>query len=69
MHELLETSSPFLFPCTIEFSLICAAILFIMWKHVGGEQDDCRLARLRELHQSKYWECQISDEYLTQIFM
>ena len=29
MHELLETSSPFLFPCTIEYSLICAAVMMM----------------------------------------
>ena len=37
MRKVLEDSSPFLFPCTIEFSLIAAAILFIMWKNVGIE--------------------------------
>ena len=35
LHNLLENSGPFLFPCTIEFSLICTAILFIMWKNVS----------------------------------
>ena len=37
MRGVVEDSSTFLFPCTIEFSLICAAILFIMWKNVGVE--------------------------------
>lgn len=32
MGKLLNNSSPFLFPCTIEYSLICAVILFEMWK-------------------------------------
>ena len=53
MHDLHQTSGPFLFPCTIEFSLICAAILFIMWKHVGSEHEKLKLGRLRELHYSK----------------
>ena len=30
--ELVTDASQFLFPCTIEYSLICAAILYIMWK-------------------------------------
>lgn len=32
MGKLLNNSSSFLFPCTIEYSLICAVILFEMWK-------------------------------------
>ena len=31
-----ESSSPFLFPTTIVYSLMCAAILYIMWKQVSG---------------------------------
>ena len=53
MHDLLESSSPFLFPCTIEFSLICAAILFIMWKHVSGEHEYYKLARLQQQHATR----------------
>uniref|UniRef100_A0A0C9RT05 Otop3_1 protein n=1 Tax=Fopius arisanus TaxID=64838 RepID=A0A0C9RT05_9HYME len=34
LRNLLRDASPFLFPCTIEFSLICAVILFEMWKRV-----------------------------------
>lgn len=30
----MQNASPFLFPCTIEYSLICAVILYEMWKHV-----------------------------------
>ena len=32
--QLVRDASQFLFPCTIEYSLICAAILYIMWKSV-----------------------------------
>lgn len=32
MGSLVQNASPFLFPCTIEYSLICAVILFEMWK-------------------------------------
>ncbi|KAK0177006.1 hypothetical protein PV328_001098 [Microctonus aethiopoides] len=34
LKTLLTDASPFLFPCTIEFSLICAVILFEMWKRI-----------------------------------
>lgn len=34
MGSLIANASPFLFPCTIEYSLICAVILFEMWKKV-----------------------------------
>ncbi|UYV60265.1 Otopetrin [Cordylochernes scorpioides] len=35
MGALVQDASQFLFPCTIEYSLICAAILYVMWKHIG----------------------------------
>ncbi|XP_049521231.1 proton channel OtopLc isoform X3 [Dermacentor silvarum] len=38
MGELVQNASPFLFPCTIEYSLISAGILYIMWKNVGSTQ-------------------------------
>lgn len=34
MGTLVQNASPFLFPCTIEYSLVCACILFEMWKTV-----------------------------------
>jgi hypothetical protein len=34
MGSLVQNASPFLFPCTIEYSLVCACILFEMWKSV-----------------------------------
>lgn len=34
MGALVHNASPFLFPCTIEYSLICAVILYEMWKEV-----------------------------------
>ncbi|XP_014217657.1 uncharacterized protein LOC106646135, partial [Copidosoma floridanum] len=33
-RKLLRDASPFLFPCTIEFSLICAVILYEMWRRI-----------------------------------
>jgi len=52
MQKVLEDSSTFLFPCTIEFSLICAAILFIMWKNVGREHVHYKEARRKLLKSS-----------------
>lgn len=35
MGTLTQNASPFLFPCAIEYSLICAAIMYEIWKHTG----------------------------------
>lgn len=35
MGSLVQDASPFLFPCTIEYSLICAAILYVMWRNIS----------------------------------
>lgn len=37
---LVQDASPFLFPCTIEYSLICAAILYVMWRGICRPQPD-----------------------------
>lgn len=34
MVTLLKNSSTYLFPCTVEYSLLCAVILAVMWKNV-----------------------------------
>lgn len=34
MGSLVQDAAPFLFPCTIEYSLICAVILYHMWKKI-----------------------------------
>lgn len=39
MGNLVQNAAPFLFPCTIEYSLICAVILFEMWKHLCADED------------------------------
>nr|CAD7444717.1 unnamed protein product [Timema bartmani] len=36
MGSLVQNASPFLFPCTIEYSLICAVILYAMWKDLSS---------------------------------
>ncbi|ENN83110.1 hypothetical protein YQE_00529, partial [Dendroctonus ponderosae] len=33
--SLVQDASAFLFPCTIEYSLICAAILYVMWRSIS----------------------------------
>ena len=47
MSKLLGDSGPFLFPCTIEYSLICAAILFVMWKNISDEHEHYKLQKRR----------------------
>lgn len=38
--SLVQNASPFLFPCTIEYSLICAAILYVMWKNISVSESN-----------------------------
>uniref|UniRef100_U5ER56 Putative conserved plasma membrane protein n=1 Tax=Corethrella appendiculata TaxID=1370023 RepID=U5ER56_9DIPT len=45
MGTLVQNASPFLFPCTIEYSLICAVILYEMWKKVRSITDIDRTRR------------------------
>lgn len=40
MGRLVQNASPFLFPCTIEYSLICAVILYEMWKKIKMNDKD-----------------------------
>ncbi|XP_056646059.1 proton channel OtopLc isoform X2 [Diorhabda sublineata] len=35
MGTIVEDSGPYLYPFIIEFSLIGAAVIFVMWKHIG----------------------------------
>ncbi|GFS20326.1 otopetrin-2-like [Elysia marginata] len=35
MTKAVEAAAPYLYPCTIEYSLMCAGILYIMWTNVG----------------------------------
>lgn len=39
MGTITQNASPFLFPCAIEYSLICAAIMYEIWKHTGHHDD------------------------------
>ncbi|XP_025404734.1 proton channel OtopLc-like [Sipha flava] len=46
--SLVQNASPFLFPCTIEYSLICAAILYVMWKNISRVHVDVYRQRKAE---------------------
>ena len=35
LGQIVADSAPYLFPCVIEYSLICAAITYVMWKNCG----------------------------------
>lgn len=52
LGTLVQDASPFLFPCTIEYSLICAAILYVMWRNVSRPQAE-PLVRVEGLHPFK----------------
>ncbi|KAL9882082.1 otopetrin-like b isoform 1-T2 [Glossina fuscipes fuscipes] len=53
MGALVQKLSPFLFPCTIEYSLICAVILYEMWKTVKSipDIDRSRKNSIKPVHQ------------------
>ncbi|CAO1365528.1 unnamed protein product, partial [Diamesa hyperborea] len=55
MGSLVQNASPFLFPCTIEYSLICAVILFEMWKKVRSIPEIARTRKssLKPAHGEK----------------
>lgn len=35
MGTIVEDAAPFLYPLVIEYSLIGAAVIFVMWRHIG----------------------------------
>lgn len=54
LGTLVQDASPFLFPCTIEYSLICAAILYVMWRNISRPEPEPNEAVVRaELHPFK----------------
>lgn len=54
LGTLVQDASPFLFPCTIEYSLICAAILYVMWRNVSRpDPEPTELPARSELHPYK----------------
>lgn len=40
MGNVVQDASEFLFPCAIEYSLICAAILYVMWRNVVADANE-----------------------------
>lgn len=40
LGTLTQNASPFLFPCAIEYSLICAAIMYEIWMHTKENNHD-----------------------------
>lgn len=53
MGNLVQSASPFLYPCTIEYSLICAVIAYEMWKQVKSLPQIERSRRNSEKHQKE----------------
>lgn len=35
MGTIVKDSAPYLYPFIIEYSLIGAAVIYVMWKHIG----------------------------------
>jgi len=35
MGSIVQDAAPYLFPFIIEYSLIGAAVIYVMWKHIG----------------------------------
>ena len=50
IYQLKQDSSPYLYPCLVQFSLICGAVLLIMWRNVATEHEYYKLAKLKLLH-------------------
>lgn len=40
MEPILTKSEPYLAPCIVEYSLLCAVILGLMWKNACGKQSN-----------------------------
>ncbi|ODM93811.1 Otopetrin-2 [Orchesella cincta] len=38
--SIVQDAAPFLFPCTIEYSLICAAVCYVMWKNMAKRKSE-----------------------------
>ncbi|XP_012937444.1 uncharacterized protein LOC101847490 [Aplysia californica] len=54
MGKVVEKASVYLYPCTIEYSLVCACVLYVMWSNVGeghvgdNSSGDPRLAKRKQ---------------------
>ena len=48
MENLLKGSSTYLFAFTIEHSLICAVVVYVMWKNISQESQNRKIHYKRE---------------------
>lgn len=62
MGSLVQDASPFLFPCTIEYSLICAAILYVMWKNISKTGSSKKMVAPMPCHHTHAYRYTRSDE-------
>ncbi|XP_028037627.1 proton channel OtopLc-like [Bombyx mandarina] len=66
MGALLQRASPFLFPCTIEYSLICAVIFYEMWKEIKCTPED--FEKKFHVHKNKSRNNSVTPEKILQQF-
>ncbi|XP_076368324.1 proton channel OtopLc-like isoform X2 [Tachypleus tridentatus] len=71
LGNIVASSSPFLYPFIVEYSLIGAAVLYVMWKNVGkdpvfqGEtQEEDRLSRTSSIQSTNPVNCSGSSKGL-----
>lgn len=47
MGSIVQDSAPYLFPFIIEYSLIGAAVIYVMWRHIGRSPRSAILLSVR----------------------
>jgi len=64
--SIVQDAAPFLFPCTIEYSLICAAVCYVMWKSMAKRKTEKIVKKhsYRRAH-SKTYVSYSAQKYLT----
>ena len=53
MERLVTSTAPFTYPCIIEYSLICSAITYVMWKHTGKNPSKRKVVQYGEKNEVK----------------
>jgi hypothetical protein len=48
MGSIVQDSAPYLFPFIIEYSLIGAAVIYVMWRHIGRSPRSVALLSMRK---------------------
>jgi hypothetical protein len=57
MGSIVQDSAPYLFPFIIEYSLIGAAVIYVMWRHIGRSPRSAILLSVRtQWHQLNDFE-------------